>query len=90
MTYRDCQHRLNRRECLRGGHNQEWIKAIKENKPELCYSRFSVAAYLTEIIPLGCVALRVGKKLEWDGENMVARIAPWTAQFVKREMRLGW
>jgi predicted dehydrogenase len=73
-----------------GGHNQEWIKAIKENKPELCYSRFSIAAYLTEIILLGCVAVRVGRKLEWDGANMTARNAPEAAPFVKREMRSGW
>jgi hypothetical protein len=54
------------------------------------YSNFDVAAYLTEIILLGCVALRVGKKLEWDGPNMRATNAPEAAPFIRREYRLGW
>jgi hypothetical protein len=68
----------------------EWIKAIKDNNPELCYSRFDVAAYLTEIILLGCIAIRVGKKLDWDGPNMSAKNAPEAAKFVKPVMRPGW
>ena len=69
-------------------HHQEWIAACKGG-PEP-YSHFGIAAYLTEIILLGCVALRVGKKLEWDGPNMRANNAPEAAQFVKREYRQGW
>ena len=68
----------------------EWLQAIKENQPELCYSRFDIAAYLTEIILLGCIAIRVGKKLDWDGPNMTARNAPEAARFVKPVMRPGW
>jgi hypothetical protein len=68
----------------------EWIAAIKENKPEMCYSNFDNAAYLTEIMLLGCVALRVGKKLEWDGPAMRAKNVPEAAQFVKRDYRGGW
>jgi hypothetical protein len=43
-----------------------------------------------EIMLLGCVALRVGKKIEWDGPGMVAKNAPEAAQFVKRTNRDGW
>jgi hypothetical protein len=68
----------------------EWIAAIKAGKPELCYSRFAIAAQLTEIMLLGCVSLRVGQKLEWDGPNMRALNCPEAAQFVKRENRAGW
>jgi predicted dehydrogenase len=71
-------------------HHLEWIKAIKDNQPEYCYSRFAITAYLTEIMLLGCVALRVGKKIEWDGPGMVAKNAPEAAQFVKRTNRDGW
>jgi Oxidoreductase family, NAD-binding Rossmann fold/Oxidoreductase family, C-terminal alpha/beta domain len=71
-------------------HHQEWIAAIKENKPEMCYSRFEIAANLTEIMLLGCVALRVGKRLEWDGPAMRAKNAPEAAQFIKRTNRAGW
>jgi hypothetical protein len=66
----------------------EWIAACKGGKPG--YSNFDIAAYLTEIILLGCVALRVGRKLEWDGPNMRAKNAPEAAQFVKRNYRKGW
>jgi hypothetical protein len=66
----------------------EWIAACKGG-PEP-YSNFDVAAYLTEIILLGCVALRVGKKLEWDGPNMRATNAPEAAQYVQPEYRKGW
>jgi predicted dehydrogenase len=69
-------------------HHLEWIAACKGGKPG--YSDFSIAAYLTEIILLGCVALRVGKKLEWDGPKMKAKNAPEAAHFVKRDNRKGW
>ena len=68
----------------------EWIAAIKQNKPGLCYSRFAIAAQLTEIMLLGCVALRAGKKFEWDGPNMRAINCPEAAQFIKRDNRAGW
>jgi hypothetical protein len=71
-------------------HHQEWIRAIKDNNPEQCYSRFAIGAELVEIMLLGCVSLRAGKKIEWDGPNMVATNAPEAAQFIKRQNRDGW
>jgi len=68
--------------------HQEWIAACKVGHPG--YSDFDVAAYLTEIILLGCVALRAGKKLEWDGPKMKAKNAPEAAQYVRRQYRKGW
>jgi len=79
-----------------GGHDSdrkqhlEWIAAIKEGNPLKCYSRFEIAAQLTEIMLLGCVALRAGKTIEWDGPNMVAKNCPEAAQYVKRDNRSGW
>lgn len=69
-------------------HHLEWIAACKGGKPG--YSNFEIAAYLTEIILLGCVAMRVGKKLEWDGPNMRALNAPEAAAIINREYRTGW
>jgi len=66
----------------------EWIEACKGGPTP--YSQFEIAAYLTEIILLGCVALRVGKKLEWDGPKMRATNAPEAAHFVKRTYRKGF
>jgi hypothetical protein len=68
----------------------EWFEMMRGGPA--AYSNFDVAAYLTEIILLGCVALRsgVGHKLEWDGPNMRATNAPEAARFVKRQNRKGW
>ncbi|HEV2392654.1 MAG TPA: Gfo/Idh/MocA family oxidoreductase [Verrucomicrobiae bacterium] len=66
----------------------EWIEACKGGPTP--YSNFEIAGYLTEIILLGCVALRVGKQLEWDGPNMRATNAPEAAQFVTRHYRKGF
>jgi hypothetical protein len=74
----------------RPSHQQEWITAVKENKPELCYSRFEIGARLTEIMLLGCVSLRAGQKIEWDGPKMVAKNCPEAAPYIKRENRPGW
>jgi hypothetical protein len=72
------------------GHDREWFDMMKGGAP--AYSNFDIAAYLTEIILLGCVALRVGvgRKLDWDGPNMRAKNAPEAEKFVKRQYRDGW
>lgn len=69
-------------------HHLEWIAACKGGPPG--YSNFDVAAYLTEIILLGCVALRAGRKIEWDGPKMAARNAPEAAALIRRSYRKGW
>jgi hypothetical protein len=71
-------------------HALEWLDAIKANKPEQCYSRFDIGARLVEIMLLGCVSLRVGQKIEWDGPKMVAKNCPQAAQFIRRQDRTGW
>jgi predicted dehydrogenase len=68
-------------------HHREWLQACKDGKHSVAYSNFDIAAYLTEIILLGCVALRVGTKLEWDGPGMKANNAPEAARIVKRDYR---
>lgn len=72
------------------GHNQEWFDMMKGGAP--AYSNFEIAGYLTEIILLGCIALRVGEgvKMEWDGPNMRSPNCPQAARFVKRNDRTGW
>ncbi len=72
------------------GHDQEWFDMMKGGPA--AYSNFDIAGYLTEVILLGCVALRtgVGHKLEWDGPNMKAKNSPEAAQYVRRQNRKGW
>ena len=73
------------------GHDAEWFKAIRDNTPSLPYSNFGIAAYLTEIILLGCVALRhgVGKKIDWDGPAAKAKNAD-VSHLTNREYRQGY
>ena len=68
----------------------EWIQAIKDGKPGIALSNFDYAGLLTETILLGNVAMRVGKKLEWDGPNMKVTNIPELNAWVKREYRKGW
>ena len=73
------------------GHMKEWFDMMKDpSKP--AFSNFDIAAYLTEIILLGCVALRVGEgvRVDWDGPNMKSKNLPEAAKFVKRNNRSGW
>jgi predicted dehydrogenase len=72
------------------GMKEEWVKAIKENKPSIAYSNFDFAALLTETILLGNVAMRVGKKLEWNGPELKVTNAPEAAKYIKTEYRTGW
>ncbi|MCB1129326.1 MAG: gfo/Idh/MocA family oxidoreductase, partial [Verrucomicrobiae bacterium] len=71
------------------GHMDEWFRMMKEGTP--AYSNFDIAAYLAEVILLGCVALRVGEgyRMDWDGPAMRSTNLPQAAQFVKRNNRAG-
>jgi hypothetical protein len=69
-------------------HHKEWIAACKGGPATL--ADFTYSGWLTEANHLGNVAYRVGKKLEWDPANMVARNAPEATRFIHREYRKGW
>lgn len=69
-------------------HHLEWIAACKGGPPG--YSNFDIGACLTEIMLLGCVALRLGKKTEWDGPHMRAINAPEAAELIRPSYRRGW
>ena len=72
------------------GHMPEWFRMMKEGTP--AYSNFDIAAYLAEVILLGCIALRVGEgvRMEWDGPNMKSTNLPEAERFVRRQNRPGW
>ena len=68
----------------------EWFRMMKGGPA--AYANFDIAAYLTEIILLGCIAMRVGvkKPMQWDGPNMRSTNVQEAAQFVRRQARQGW
>src|SRR5262249_9211829 len=57
------------------GHHKEWVDAaLGSGKPPM--SNFDYAGPLTEFVLLGNLALRIGKRFEWDAENMKAKGLP--------------
>lgn len=65
-----------------------WIEAFK-NKTQSPGS-FLYAGPVTETILLGGVALRTGKKVEYDSANMKITNIPEANKFLVREYRKGW
>ena len=72
------------------GHFSEFALAIKEGKPELAMSNFEHAGRLTETVLLGNVALRAGKKIEWNSADLKVTNDSDANRFVTREYRTGW
>lgn len=70
------------------GHHRDWIDACKGGPA--ASGNFEYGARLTEIILLGNVALRTGKKLYWDGPAMKAANAPEADAFIRETYRPGW
>ncbi len=77
------------------GHHKEWIEACKGGPA--AGSNFEVAGPLTEVILLGNIAVRMGKKLYekglklyYDGPNMRVTNVPEANEYIRREYRKGW
>ncbi len=73
------------------GHVKEWVMACRGEKPiDYPKSNFFYAGPMSETILLGNVALRVGRRLEWNGENMKIKNLPEAEQYLTKEYRQGW
>jgi predicted dehydrogenase len=68
----------------------EWVEAIKANKPEIALSNFDYASHLAGSFLLGNVAIRTGKSFTFDSEKCAAPDCPEAAKFLRREYRKGW
>jgi len=74
-----------------GGHYKEWLRACKANKPEDSKANFAdFSGPLTEMVLIGNLAIRSGKRVEWDAKNMKSTNVPEANQYVRREYRKGW
>ncbi len=71
-----------------GNEDQEWIDACRGGPAAL--SNFDYSGPLTEFVLLGNLAIRLGKKIEWDGPNLKATNAPEAEELIRREYRKGW
>ncbi len=70
-------------------HKIEWLESIRTGKP--ASSSFTdYSGHLAEVVLLGNLAVRTGRKIEWDGENLKARNCPEADRYIRREYRKGW
>jgi predicted dehydrogenase len=76
------------RKNIDGNHRREWIAACKGGPPAL--SNFDYAGRLTEAVLLGNVALRAGKRIEWDATRMKVTNVPEADRYIRRAYRKGW
>jgi predicted dehydrogenase len=72
------------------GQKDEWVQAIKDNKPATALSNFDYAAPLTEAFLLANVAIRTGKPFGWDGANFKVSGNDQAMKYIKQEYRKGW
>ena len=68
--------------------DRDWIEAFKGGKPSP--GNFENVRACSEAICLGAVALRVGRKIEWDSKNMKITNIPEANEFLYRKYRKGW
>ncbi len=69
-------------------HHLEWIEACKgEGKAQ---SHLGYAGPMTEAVLLGNVAIRLGRRIEWDSKRLRVRNAPEAEALIKPEYRKGW
>jgi len=70
-------------------HHQEWIQACKGGPPAFC-NFIDFASGISETMLVANLALRTGKKIEWNVEAMKAYGVPEADPFIRREYRKGW
>lgn len=70
------------------GHMKNFVDSCKSGT-KAC-SDFSYSGPMTEVVLLGNVALRAGKKIYWDGVNMKATNAPEAERFINPGHHNGW
>jgi hypothetical protein len=66
----------------------EWVAACKGGPAAL--SHFEYSGPFSEMVLLGNVAIRLGKKLEWDAQALRCPNAPEAEALLRPEFRAGW
>jgi predicted dehydrogenase len=72
------------------GHHEEWIQACKDGKPQNAKSGFWYAGPFTEALLVGNLAVRTGKRIEWNSKKMKVTNVPEANQYVSKTYRTGW
>ncbi len=74
---------------VRGGPHKEFFSAVKGEGP-MPGSQFSHAGPLTEFLLLGVIAMRTGKRLEWDPVNLRITNDKEMDAMLRNTPRPGW
>jgi predicted dehydrogenase len=72
----------------RSGTWGEWVEAIRTGESASC--NFDWASILTEAVLLGNIAIRAGKELQWDAENVKFANNDTANKYIKPTYRSGW
>ncbi|MCC6418193.1 MAG: Gfo/Idh/MocA family oxidoreductase [Gemmataceae bacterium] len=70
------------------GHQAEWLRACKTDLRTS--ADFEYSGWLTEANHLGNVAYRIGRRIEWDAENLRCPNAREADPIIRRAYRKGW
>jgi predicted dehydrogenase len=71
-----------------GGRYAQWIHAIQQGGS--CPGNFVQAAAITDTVNLGTIALRAGKRVEFDSSQMKITNVPAANRYLRRQYRSGW
>ena len=69
-------------------HHEAWVIAIREGKQPS--SSFDYSAPFTETVLLGNVAIRAGRRIEWDPANMKIPNLPSAEKYLTKSYRPGF
>jgi len=72
-----------------GGPMKEWLDAIAKQGPTPG-SNFEYSVPLSEMVLLGVLAMRTGKKLEWDAKSGRVTNLPALNRYIEISARDGW
>jgi predicted dehydrogenase len=70
------------------GHHRDWLDACKGGQP--ASSNFQYGARLTELVLLGVLALRLGKRIAWDAVNLKVPGVAEADAIIDEPRRKGW
>jgi len=77
-------------ERVKGGPTQELCRAVRGEGPKPVSNFVDHAGPMTEMVLVGNLSVRSGKKIDWNSHKIEARGMPELHSFIKRTYRTGW
>ncbi|HOR97158.1 MAG TPA: Gfo/Idh/MocA family oxidoreductase [Kiritimatiellia bacterium] len=74
----------------RGGHYGEWVAASIAGRPQDAQAGFWWSGPYMESLLVGTLAIRLNKRIEWDGAAMRAKNAPEADPLIRKAYRKGF